>query len=91
MEYLTEVMIRNGFEPIRSEWWHFNDSEVRSYDLIDLTFEEWVAAYISAEGEHHVHGDGWRKVYIIWEKSYPVWHILSGMTGEKQTVLSSVV
>lgn len=45
MDYLTEVMIRHGFEPIRSEWWHFNDSEVRSYDLIDISLEEWVNAY----------------------------------------------
>ena len=45
MDYLTEVMIRNGFEPIQSEWWHFNDIEVSSYKLIDITLEEWVNAY----------------------------------------------
>lgn len=48
MEYLTEVMVKNGFTPIRSEWWHFNDKDVRQYDFLDLSLEEWVSAYFSA-------------------------------------------
>ncbi len=47
MEYLTEVMVRNGFTPIQSEWWHFNDSEYKSYPFIDLSLEEWVNSYFA--------------------------------------------
>jgi len=45
MDYLTEVMIRNGFTPIQSEWWHFNDANVYEYDFIDLTLEEFLEQY----------------------------------------------
>ena len=47
MEYLTEVMVRNGFTPIHSEWWHFNDTDYKSYPFLDLTLEEWANSYIS--------------------------------------------
>ncbi len=47
MEYLTEVMINNGFTPIESEWWHFNDADVAEYAIIDLDLEDFVAEYFS--------------------------------------------
>ncbi len=51
MDYLTEVMIRHGFTPIESEWWHFNDTILAAYDLIDLDLEDFVAEYFSRRGE----------------------------------------
>lgn len=48
MEYLTEVMIKHGFTPIQSEWWHFNDSDIKNYPLLDITFEDYVNAYFSS-------------------------------------------
>ncbi len=47
MEYLTEVMVKNGFTPIESEWWHFNDADVAEYAIIDLDLEDFVAGYFS--------------------------------------------
>ncbi len=47
MEYLTEVMVRNGFTTIESEWWHFNDADVGKYELQDLALEEFVNEYFS--------------------------------------------
>jgi len=46
MEYLTEIMVNNGFTPIRSEWWHFNDSNVSDYPHLNITLEDWVNAYL---------------------------------------------
>ena len=45
MEYLTAVMVENGFTPIESEWWHFNDEDVGKYDLLDLCLSEFASAY----------------------------------------------
>ena len=47
MNYLTDVMVRNGFTPIQSEWWHFNDENIQEYDLLDVSFEEFVEEYFS--------------------------------------------
>ncbi len=47
MEYLTEVMVRNGFTPIQSEWWHFNDADIYDYDFHEITLEEFVSEYFS--------------------------------------------
>ncbi len=47
MNYLTEVMIRNGFTPIHSEWWHYNDEDIQDYNLLDVSFEEFVEQYFS--------------------------------------------
>lgn len=49
MNYLTAAMVRNGFTPIQSEWWHFNDENIQEYDLLDLSFEEFVEAYFSRD------------------------------------------
>lgn len=42
LENLTEVMVRNGFTIINSEWWHFNDSDWAKYPLLDVQLEEFV-------------------------------------------------
>ncbi len=47
MFYLTDVMGWHGFTPIRSEWWHFNDSDVKEYPHLDICFEDWVNEYFS--------------------------------------------
>lgn len=39
MELLTEVMVRNGFTVIDSEWWHFDDSDWPNYPLLDVSLE----------------------------------------------------
>jgi len=44
---LREVMVRHGFEPLPSEWWHFDFGGWRGYDLMDLSFED-----IDAGGAH---------------------------------------
>jgi D-alanyl-D-alanine dipeptidase len=40
MEYLTEVMKRNGFVTISSEWWHYEDSDRDKYKELDIRLEE---------------------------------------------------
>lgn len=47
VDYLTEVMVKKGFTPIQSEWWHFNDAEYKSYPFIDLSLEVWVNSYFA--------------------------------------------
>jgi len=47
MEYLTKVMVNNGFTTIESEWWHFNDEDVEEYPLVDLDFEKFAEEYFS--------------------------------------------
>lgn len=42
MELLTEVMVRNSFTAISSEWWHFNDSDTDQYPVIDVNMEEFL-------------------------------------------------
>lgn len=34
LDWLTEAMTAAGFTGIRSEWWHYDDSEWRAYDLL---------------------------------------------------------
>lgn len=47
MDYLTAVMVKHGFKPIQSEWWHFNDEDLAQYDFLTLTLEEWVNSYFA--------------------------------------------
>ncbi|MCJ7802919.1 MAG: peptidase M15, partial [Candidatus Marinimicrobia bacterium] len=37
---LKEVMIKNGFQSITTEWWHFNDSDYLQYDVLDYNFSD---------------------------------------------------
>ncbi len=47
MEYLTEVMVGNGFTTIESEWWHFNDENIDEYPLLDVRLEDFAGKYFS--------------------------------------------
>lgn len=47
MEYLTKVMVRNGFSVIQSEWWHFNDADYKEYPHLDISLEDWVNHWLS--------------------------------------------
>ncbi len=37
---LAESMERQGFVSLPTEWWHFSDPDVRTYPLLDISFEE---------------------------------------------------
>jgi zinc D-Ala-D-Ala dipeptidase len=39
-DYLIDVMKKFGFEVYDHEWWHFDFIEWRSYELLDISFEE---------------------------------------------------
>jgi zinc D-Ala-D-Ala dipeptidase len=39
-EFLAEIMERNGFKRIESEWWHFGDTDYLKYPLQDIGLEE---------------------------------------------------
>lgn len=34
-QLLEEVMLSNGFEPLPTEWWHFNDNQWETYPIED--------------------------------------------------------
>jgi len=36
---LRFVMEKHGFEGISTEWWHFNDSEWKKYEILNVEFE----------------------------------------------------
>lgn len=48
MELLTEVMLRNGFTTISTEWWHFNDSDSDKFDIVDVNLEKFLEYDASA-------------------------------------------
>ena len=35
---LEEAMAREGFIGLRTEWWHFDDADAKSYPLLDFSF-----------------------------------------------------
>jgi D-alanyl-D-alanine dipeptidase len=37
---LREVMTKHGFEPLPSEWWHYDFAGWRNYELLDVPLEE---------------------------------------------------
>lgn len=37
---LIEVMQQHGFDPLPSEWWHFDYTDWRSFDLMDVSFDD---------------------------------------------------
>ncbi|MEL7622448.1 MAG: M15 family metallopeptidase [Clostridiales bacterium] len=38
MDYLTKVMVECGFTTIKSEWWHYDDKDAKSYPATDRDF-----------------------------------------------------
>lgn len=41
-ELLKNVMIKHGFKPIYTEWWHFDDSNYLNYPVINISLNEYV-------------------------------------------------
>ncbi len=39
-DLLEAVMRSEGFVPLPTEWWHFDDPDWRSYDLLDISLSE---------------------------------------------------
>lgn len=37
---LEDLMVKQGFIPLPTEWWHFDDADWQKYDLLDVPFEE---------------------------------------------------
>ena len=33
-------MTKHGFEPLPTEWWHFDDKNWKSYDILDISFHD---------------------------------------------------
>lgn len=40
MKLLTDVLVKNGFNTINSEWWHYNDADAEGFVALDLSFDE---------------------------------------------------
>ncbi len=38
-ELLKKIMMRHGFKPIKSEWWHFNHKNIKKYPVLDLPLD----------------------------------------------------
>lgn len=38
-QMLEDVMAREGFIGLKTEWWHFDDAEAKKYPVLDLPFE----------------------------------------------------
>lgn len=40
LEVLTNAMVESGFAPISTEWWHFNDTDSRAFETVEINPEE---------------------------------------------------
>lgn len=38
--FLCDIMMAHGFQPLETEWWHFNDTDAHLYTVLDIPFEE---------------------------------------------------
>jgi len=36
---LCDTMVRHGFAPMPSEWWHFDDTNWQAYEVLDISFD----------------------------------------------------
>ena len=41
LETLAQAMSEQGFVPLPTEWWHFDDPDSARYPLTDIGFDEW--------------------------------------------------
>ncbi len=39
-DLLEKAMVKEGFIPYPTEWWHFDDPEWETYSILDVSFEE---------------------------------------------------
>lgn len=37
---LELIMVKHGFIPLPTEWWHFDDNNWQNYDLLDQDFDQ---------------------------------------------------
>jgi len=37
---LSDILVKNGFHPIKTEWWHFDFNDWKSFPPVDISFEE---------------------------------------------------
>lgn len=42
VDMLTKIMKDNGFIPLNSEWWHFDDSNSKKYKITDIKLEKFL-------------------------------------------------
>lgn len=49
VNYMTNIMVQCGFTYIRSEWWHFQDSEIANYLPTDHPIDEIPLVYMEKE------------------------------------------
>lgn len=42
MDYLTNVMKKNGFNTIDTEWWHYEDSNSFKYKIVDVKLNQFL-------------------------------------------------
>lgn len=40
LRYLTDAMVRNGFQTINSEWWHFEDTDWEKHPILNVPLED---------------------------------------------------
>ncbi len=40
-ELLKNIMIKHGFKPINTEWWHFDDVNYLNYPIINMPLSEY--------------------------------------------------
>lgn len=40
VDLLTDIMEKNGFTSINSEWWHFDDCDAKKYPILDYKFRD---------------------------------------------------
>lgn len=39
-QLLKNIMVKHGFKPIKSEWWHYDDVDSHKYALLDIPIEK---------------------------------------------------
>jgi D-alanyl-D-alanine dipeptidase len=42
VDLLTNIMKKHGFAPLKTEWWHFNDSDSSKYKIVDVKLEKFI-------------------------------------------------
>ncbi|MDY0278405.1 MAG: M15 family metallopeptidase [Acholeplasma sp.] len=40
LSILTQILTKNGFKTIDSEWWHYNDADAKGFVALDISFDE---------------------------------------------------
>ena len=46
MDYMTNIMMQNGFTTIQSEWWHFNDVDRHSFPVLNLMYRDFTFFFV---------------------------------------------